>query len=249
MAITKTPTNKPPNKPTKSKENPLQVESSIAKKALTPRPSRKAQAKPTTLPRRNPTPLREEAEKYDKQRCRNANAKLLYDEVIKHEEIVEFRVFNYMSLDEARLYLFMDFIFARIYKFYGYSCNYYPEMFREFYSNIWVNEETKILKSYVNRVEMALDEALLAELFCLNDSGKMCNGQEFSKETPEGPTDLANVYAMAQNLLRLFNAPGVEIRMKVLDPKDLGIQKRMFHWALLKSIKAKVHSQLAVTKG
>lgn len=96
----KTPNNRPPNKPTKRKENPPQEENTATKKVLTPRQPRKAQAKsipPPPLPLRDPTPPREEDEEYDKQRFGSASTKLLYNEVIKHEEITKFRVFDYKS--------------------------------------------------------------------------------------------------------------------------------------------------------
>lgn len=38
-----------------------------------------------------------------------------------------------------------------------------------------------------------------------------------------------------------------EIKTKILDLNDMGIQKQMFHWALTKCIKTKVHSQTTFT--
>lgn len=46
------------------------------------------------------------------------------------------------------------------------------------------------------------------------------------------------------NLLDKFKVQlDVEIKTKVLDLNDLRVMKSMFHWALVKCIKPKVHSQ------
>lgn len=87
---------------------------------------------------------------------------MLYNDVIKNENIAEFRVFDYKSLEEVGLDLFDDFITTKIYKFCRFSYDYYPEMVREFYSNIYVEKENMILNSYVNGVDILVDKALLA---------------------------------------------------------------------------------------
>lgn len=59
---------------------------------------------------------------------------------------------------------------------------------------------------------------------------------------------LENVGEMVQELLKRLKALGANIWMKVLNPNDLVIEKRMFHWALIKSIKPMVHSQTTMTR-
>lgn len=71
-----------------------------------------------------------------------------------------------------------------------------------------------------------MPESLLARLFHLSSKGKLIVG-ELSMETPKGPTIEINVKAMVQELLEKFKIPDIEIKTKILDPNDLGIEKRM----------------------
>lgn len=59
-----------------------------------------------------------------------------------------------------------------------------------------VDEDTDAMKSFVNGVELVIIEDLFARIFHLNDKGRKCNGQEFSRETLKGPTTLLNIDAM-----------------------------------------------------
>lgn len=72
---------------------------------------------------------------------------------------------------------------------------------------------------------------------------------EITKDTLEGPIVEANTEEMVWELLRCFKVSRVEIKTKVLNLNNLAIEKRMFHWLLLKSIKPKVHYQKIVMKG
>lgn len=52
----------------------------------------------------------------------------LHNNIIKFEEIAEFRVFDYSSLKEDDLHLFDEFIQLGIYKFYGFHYDCYPQL-------------------------------------------------------------------------------------------------------------------------
>lgn len=93
-------------------------------------------------------------------------------------------MFNYKSLEDARLDLFKDFTSVGIYKFCMYSCDYYLELIREFYSNIYIKDN--ILKSYMNGKDIAIHEGLLAQIFHLNNFGKIISRQEVMCETRRG---------------------------------------------------------------
>lgn len=64
--------------------------------------------------------------KYDRRRFQNTKSTKLYEEVINHKEIVDFRVFDYASLDQDGLNLFTDFMRVSIYRFCGFPCDNYP---------------------------------------------------------------------------------------------------------------------------
>lgn len=132
-----------------------------------------------------------EGVEFDRRRFHNLKSVNLYKEVIRHEEIAEFRVFDYKSLEEDELDLFTNFMRACIYKFCGYSCDYYPKMIGEFYANMWIDEVEseyvdRYMKSYRNGVEMMVGKELLKKLFHLNNEGRKCGGQEFTRDTLEG---------------------------------------------------------------
>lgn len=157
---------------------------------------------------------------FDRQKFQNAKIVKLHEEVIRHKEIVEFLVFDYKSLEEDELDLFMDFIRVGIYKFYGYSYDYYPEMIREFYVNKWIKEVEfeehmdRYMKSYLNGVEMMFDEELLKKLFHLNNEGRKCSDQEFTRDTLDGPAYILSINAMVDDLLRKFKVLILEIRKR-----------------------------------
>lgn len=61
---------------------------------------------------------------FNRRRFRNVNSGKLYEEVIKHEEITEFKVFDYASLDQDGLDLFTNFMKASVLRFCGFSYNF-----------------------------------------------------------------------------------------------------------------------------
>lgn len=124
------------------------------------------------------------------------SAQTLYLKKIKHKKITEFRVFDYQLLKGVGMDLFDVFIWTGIYKFCGFFCDYYLEMIREFYANMYIGEDS-MLKSYVNVVDIQVLESLLAHFFHLSNKGKPIVG-EISKETPKGPIIEANVEAIVQ---------------------------------------------------
>lgn len=65
---------------------------------------------------------------FDIHKFRNAKGAEFYDKVIKHENIVEFNVFDYSSFDQDGLELFTNFMFGGVYKFCGFYCDYYLKL-------------------------------------------------------------------------------------------------------------------------
>lgn len=117
----------------------------------------------------------------------------LYDKVIKYEEIAQFRMFDYKSLGDDGLDLFMDFIMIGMYRFCGFSCDYYPKLIREFYSNIWIDElddkfDVSIIKSWMNK------------LFHFSNY----DGQKCRRYTLDGPAKLWDKDEVVERLLEKY---------------------------------------------
>lgn len=190
---------------------------------------------------------------FDGEKFRNSKCAKFYDEVIKHEDITKFHVFDYTSLNHDGLELFDDFVYKVIYKFCKFHCDFYPELIWQFYANIWINEvdesyNGRVIKSLVNGIEVRTYEKLLKDLFHLTDKGRICDGFEYTRDS--GRSSMCVEFRLVvEELLAKFRVQSdVEINTKVLHPNDLGVHKRTFHWALAKSITLKVHRRLLSPK-
>lgn len=74
-----------------------------------------------------------------------------------------------------------------------------------------------------------------------------CTWTEY-KRYVEGELCVLNHDQLTSDLIETFKLQeDLEIRSKILHPKELGIPKQMFHWALMKCIKPKIHSQTRST--
>lgn len=62
--------------------------------------------------------------------------------------------------------------------------------------NLYIEGGDNILKSYMNRRDDHIREDLLAQLFHLNNCGKVISGQEITRKAPKGPAILANIEEM-----------------------------------------------------
>lgn len=148
--------------------------------------------------------------------------------MIKHEDIEKFQVFDYTSLDQDGLDLFTDFMRVGIYCFYGFHCEYYPELTREFYANMWLDEVDErfvdsVVKSRLNGVEVYVKEKLLNHIFHLSNTRERCDGQEYYKEKGEGPVFLLNLDKVVEELLVRFKVQeNVEIKTKFWIPMISG---------------------------
>lgn len=114
----------------------------------------------------------------------------MYEKVISKERVVEFRVFDFVSLEKDGLDLTHDFLSSGLYKFCAENYDYYLKLVREFYSNLCVDEideqfDDKVLKSRVNVINLYVTEELLYKLFNLEYRGRKCMGAEF-KRNEEG---------------------------------------------------------------
>lgn len=190
----------------KRKHTPQESISAPSKKPRIQQPLRGTSASapppPSSPPPTHPPPKETTLEDdFDRWRFKTAHTQRLYNKKVKYKEIVELWLFDCKSLEDTRLYSFRDFATASIYKFCRFSCDYSPEIIREFYTSIFI--EDHLMKFYVKGVEFMVDEKLLAQLFQLNNNGKSIN-HEIRKESREGPTMLANVEEMVQNLLKSF---------------------------------------------
>lgn len=160
--------------------------------------------------------------------------------------MAEFKVFDFRSVDSAGLEI-SDFITNGLFMFCSYFCDYYPDLVCEFYANVYVDEideefDDSVLKSKVNRVKVYVNEDLLEKFFSLVNERRECIGEEVKKNAQVEIMQNHHDYILQKLIEKCKAQEDLEIVTKVLDPNGLGAIRCIFHWALTKCVKPKVHS-------
>lgn len=115
------------------------------------------------------------------------------------EHMAEFRAFNFKSLYSTGLEI-ADFIANGLFRFSSYQCDFYPNLIREFYANLFVDDldeeafDNSILKSKMNGVEVYVDEKLLSKFFELSDEGWKCMEAELTRKEQGETVEIHHVH-------------------------------------------------------
>ncbi|KAL6507528.1 hypothetical protein OROGR_023723 [Orobanche gracilis] len=183
----------------------------------------------------------------DAPQFRNLQASKVFHEILINEEVTPSHHFDFESLKSIGVNLDEFFDLLGITKFVSLARPIYIDCVREFYANFWTSQNDKesyVVHSFVRGKEIEIDANELSLIFGLPNDGIVCSGNFVSNDDDSLP----NWYAdepLKEMVVRdfLISEAVLEVNTDKFENNDFGLNIRLLHDAITRSLMPKVNAQ------